>query len=83
MATDKEIEEGRLEGIPSEGSPKAKRASFPQFLRESWAELQKVQWPDRKQVGQATTVVIGFVIIAGSYLGLIDLVASKVVNAII
>jgi preprotein translocase SecE subunit len=56
---------------------------FLQFLRASWAELQRVQWPDRRQVAQATSVVIGFVIVAGAYLGIADWVAQKVVNIII
>ncbi|MBV9806275.1 MAG: preprotein translocase subunit SecE, partial [Solirubrobacterales bacterium] len=33
------------------------------FLQGSWRELQRVQWPDRRQVMQATGVVIGFVIV--------------------
>jgi preprotein translocase SecE subunit len=53
------------------------------FLRASWAELQRVQWPDRRQVAQATAVVLGFVVVAGAYLGLADLVAQKVVNFIL
>jgi preprotein translocase SecE subunit len=53
------------------------------FLRASWAELQRVQWPDRRQVGQATAVVLGFVVIAGGFLGLADLVASNIVDAIL
>jgi preprotein translocase subunit SecE len=53
------------------------------FFRACWAELQRVQWPDRRQVGQATAVVIGFVIIAGAYLGLADAVAQKVINFIL
>jgi preprotein translocase subunit SecE len=56
---------------------------FVNFLRASWAELQRVQWPDRRQVAQATGVVLGFVIIAGLYLGLADWVAQKVVNFVI
>jgi preprotein translocase SecE subunit len=56
---------------------------FLQFLKASWAELQRVQWPDRRQVGQATGVVIGFVIVAGAYLGVADWAAQKVVNFII
>jgi preprotein translocase subunit SecE len=56
---------------------------FINFLRASWAELQRVQWPDRRQVAQATGVVIGFVIIAGLYLGAADWVAQKVVNFVI
>ncbi|HEU4656243.1 MAG TPA: preprotein translocase subunit SecE [Capillimicrobium sp.] len=53
------------------------------FLAASWAELQRVQWPDRRQVGQATAVVIGFVVIAGAYLGVADWVAQRVVDFII
>ncbi len=58
-------------------------AAFPGFLRASWAELQRVQWPDRRQVGQATGVVLGFVIIAGAYLGLADAFAQRLVDAIL
>ncbi len=53
------------------------------FLQGSWRELQRVQWPDRRQVMQATGVVIGFVIVAGLFLGLADLVATNVVNFIL
>jgi preprotein translocase SecE subunit len=53
------------------------------FLRNSWEELKRVQWPDRRQVAQATAVVIGFVIIIGLYLGAADFVFSKLVDAII
>jgi preprotein translocase subunit SecE len=53
------------------------------FLRASWAELQRVQWPDRRQVTQATAVVLGFVAIAGLYLGAADFVAKEVVEFIL
>ena len=53
------------------------------FLQGSWRELQRVQWPDRREVMQATGVVIGFVIVAGVFLGVADLVAHKVVQLIL
>jgi preprotein translocase subunit SecE len=53
------------------------------FLQGSWRELQRVQWPDRQQVMQATGVVIGFVIVAGVFLGVADTLAGKVVNLIL
>ena len=53
------------------------------FLRGSWRELQRVQWPDRRQVGQATAVTIGFVFVAGAFLGLMDFVSSKIVEFIV
>jgi len=74
--------ERRREAPP--GAPTRKGAGrFVGFLRASWAELQRVQWPDRRQVAQATGVVIGFVIVAGLYLGVADWVAKQIVNAII
>ncbi len=42
-----------------------------------------MQWPDRRQVGQATAVVLGFVVIAGAYLGLADAVAQRFVDLIL
>jgi len=66
-------------GAPTKRGP----ARFAAFLRASWAELQRVQWPDRRQVGQATAVVLGFVVIAGIYLGLADALAQQIVDWII
>jgi preprotein translocase subunit SecE len=53
------------------------------FIGASWAELQRVQWPDRRQVTQATAVVLGFVAIAGAYLGVADYVAKEIVEFIL
>jgi preprotein translocase subunit SecE len=53
------------------------------FLQGSWRELQRVQWPDRRQVMQATGVVIGFVIVAGVFLGVADFLAAKIVKLIL
>jgi preprotein translocase subunit SecE len=66
-------------GAPTRRGP----ARFIGFLRASWAELQRVQWPDRRQVTQATAVVMGFVVVAGFYLGVADWVAKKIVDYII
>jgi len=59
------------------------RFRFVNFLRASWRELQRVQWPDRGQVAQATGVVIGFVIIAGVFLGLADFASAKLMELIL
>ena len=53
------------------------------FFRASWAELQRVRWPNRQQVAQGTAVTLGFVVIAGVYLGLADALANAVVNFIL
>jgi preprotein translocase subunit SecE len=53
------------------------------FFQGSWAELHRVQWPDRRQVMQATGVVIGFVIVAGVLLGVADLASKHLINYIL
>ncbi len=53
------------------------------FLRACVAELKRVDWPNRRQVGQATAVVLGFVVVAGAFLGLADVVAQKIVDFIL
>jgi preprotein translocase SecE subunit len=67
------------------GAPTTGRGGprFLNFLRASWAELKRVQWPDRRQVGQATAVVLGFVVVAGAFLGVIDALAQRLVDLII
>ena len=69
---------------PSPDAPTKKGGfRFVAFLRASWSELQRVQWPDRRQVGQATAVVLGFVVVAGLYLGVADAAAKWLVDRII
>jgi preprotein translocase subunit SecE len=53
------------------------------FIQGSWRELQRVQWPDRPQVFQATGVVLGFVIVAGAFLGGASWAAEHIVNLIL
>jgi preprotein translocase subunit SecE len=43
-----------------------------QFFRDSYAELKKVVWPSREEVGSSTKVVIISTIIFAVLLGLVD-----------
>ena len=53
------------------------------FFIQVWAELRRVQWPDRAAVTQATAVVIVFTLLAGLYLAFFDFIFSKLVKAIL
>jgi preprotein translocase subunit SecE len=57
--------------------------SVKQFLNEAVIELKKVTWPGRKETIGATAVVIVLVILISSFLGLVDLGLTKLVNQII
>ncbi|MHB0979628.1 MAG: preprotein translocase subunit SecE [Thermoleophilia bacterium] len=50
------------------------------FFREVRIEMSKVTWPQRKELTQATLVVMVAVAIAASYIGLLDLVWSSLVK---
>jgi len=43
-----------------------------QYFKDSYAELKKVVWPSREEVGSSTKVVIVSVIIFAAVLGLVD-----------
>jgi preprotein translocase subunit SecE len=53
------------------------------FFIQVWAELRRVQWPDRAALTQATAVVIVFCLLAGLYLAFFDYIFSKLVKVII
>ena len=42
-----------------------------------------MQWPNRKQLTTLTGIVLGFVLIAGGYLGLLDAIFSRLIQAIL
>ena len=92
-----ELEDDRVERAPDavEGDavsrrdllhaeePRRKRGRVITFLGHCIDELRRVQWPNRRQVGQATAVVLGFVVIAGGYLGLLDSLWKPLIEAIL
>jgi len=53
------------------------------FVRESWAELQKVEWPSRSQVVQGTIVVIIACLIVGTFLYTCDQVFKPFVRNVL
>jgi preprotein translocase subunit SecE len=53
------------------------------FLVAVWAELNRVQWPNRQQLTSLTGITLVFVLIVGGYLGLLDAIFSKLVSAIL
>jgi preprotein translocase SecE subunit len=83
VAAEPAVAEARLMPSSPSGAPLRGGNRAIGFLGASWAELQRVQWPDRRQVTQATAVVLGFVAIAGAYLGLADFVAKEIVEFIL
>jgi len=53
------------------------------FVKESWGELKKVEWPSRAQVIQGTIVVIIACVIVGTYLYAADQVFKPFVRNVL
>ena len=66
---------GIVLGIVVFGSSKPGR-DFWQFMLDSRIELRKIVWPSRQETGMTTLVVFGFVIIAGLFFWVLDLVLA-------
>ena len=63
--------------------PRRKRGKIITFLGHVVDELRRVQWPDRRQTGQGTAVTLGFVVVAGGFLGLMDALWKPLVDWLI
>lgn len=53
------------------------------YLKDSFAELNNVTWPTRKQGIKITTAVLLFMLISGAALGVIDYLFSLGVQALL
>ena len=53
------------------------------FLEESWAELQRVTWPDYDQLKNATWVIIAFSVFMALVIWVMDKASSTVINLIL
>ena len=53
------------------------------FFSESWAELKKVRWPNRKEMTNYTLIVIGTIAFVTIYFWVLDIGISAVIEAII
>lgn len=62
---------------------RAQRGGVLGFLLSCWAELKKVQWPDRDTLVQATAVTLIFVAIAAAYLGALDALFNFLIKQIL
>ena len=63
--------------------PEKERNAVAAFIASCWAELKRVQWPDRETLIQASAVTIIFVAVMALYLGVLDAAFSKLVDLFI
>jgi preprotein translocase subunit SecE len=86
-----ELTESSAEDEAGKKPKKAKKARKPgtqstnpivyvyNYLKQVVAELRKVIWPNRKQMGTYTSVVLAFLVFMVTLIGLVDLGLAKLV----
>ncbi len=65
---------------PVRRSPSIERIR--RFLNDVWIELKRCEWPTREQVIRSTTIVIGFIVVTGAFIGALDALLSWVTRAL-
>jgi preprotein translocase SecE subunit len=73
----KELQKGQAE------KAEKRRGAVIGFLLSCWAELKRVQWPDRDTLVQASAVTFIFVAIMAAYLGALDAAFNWLIQRII
>ena len=53
------------------------------FIEESWAELQRVTWPDFEQLKNATWVIIAFSTVVAVIIWIMDFASRTVIDLIL
>jgi preprotein translocase SecE subunit len=79
----KRREREQLAKKQKKASAERQRGGVIGFLASCWAELKKVQWPDRETLIQATAVTILFVAVAAAYLGALDALFNFLIKKIL
>jgi preprotein translocase SecE subunit len=59
------------------------RGAVSGFIVSCWAELKRVQWPDRETLIQASAVTLVFIAIAAAYLGALDALFNFLVQRLL
>ena len=61
-------------------APERQRGRVISFFISCWAELKRVQWPDRETLIQASAVTVLFIAVAAAYLGTLDTIFNFLVQ---
>jgi preprotein translocase SecE subunit len=76
-------ESAKRRKAPAQPAEPRKRGRVIGFFISCWAELKRVQWPDRETLIQASAVTVIFIAVAAAYLGALDAVFNWLVQRLI
>ncbi len=76
--------ESELRRAPKDApAERRQRGGIAGFIASCWAELKKVQWPDRETLIQASAITLIFIAAMAAYLGVLDAIFNFLVQRIL
>ncbi|MGH2952229.1 MAG: preprotein translocase subunit SecE [Solirubrobacterales bacterium] len=75
--------ESEVRRAPREEAPERRRGAVTGFIASCWAELKRVQWPDRETLIQASAITLIFIAIMAAYLGILDTAFNWLVQRVL
>lgn len=79
----KELQKGGKAVEPQKEERRRRRGPVSGFIASCWAELKRVQWPDRQTLVQASAVTLIFVAVCAAYLGALDAAFNWLIQRIL
>ena len=79
----KRAKESERRRAPREAPVERQRGGVIGFLASCWAELKRVQWPDRETLIQASAITLIFIAVMAAYLGVLDVAFNWLVQRIL
>jgi preprotein translocase SecE subunit len=76
-------ESAKRRKAPSQPAEPRQRGRVIGFFISCWAELKRVQWPDRETLIQASAVTVIFIAVAAAYLGALDALFNWLIQRLI
>src|SRR3954454_12030658 len=76
-------ESAKRREAPSQPAETRQRGRVIGFFISCWAELKRVQWPDRETLIQASAVTVIFIAVAAAYLGALDALFNWLIQRLI
>jgi preprotein translocase SecE subunit len=77
------VKESQERRRPREEPVERQRGRVMAFFISCWAELKRVQWPDRPTLIQASAVTLIFITVAAAFLGVLDAIFNELVQLIL
>jgi preprotein translocase SecE subunit len=76
-------ESAKRREAPTKPAEPRQRGRVIGFFISCWAELKRVQWPDRETLIQASAVTVIFIAVAAAYLGALDALFNWLIQRLI